>query len=163
MVTGKVIKNLSTIGGIISSGLIVISYVYPNMISRNAGGIAMGASTMLSRVSTLVNVGYREDLQNMLQNDQRNIILEGYINEEDGILNRKGGKCLSNLYENKEEFRDETINFIRDIKKLDLEVILDRRYKTKMLNMTGKKYLAEYTKDNTKNIIEILAKYYESN
>ena len=31
--------------------------------------------------------------------------------------------------------------------------------------MTGKKYLAEYitSKDNTKGIIEILAKYYENN
>ena len=56
MITGKGIKNLSTIGGIISSGLIMISYIYPDMISRNAEGIAMGASTMLNRVSTLVNV-----------------------------------------------------------------------------------------------------------
>ena len=75
------------------------------MISRNAGVIAMGASTMLSRISTLVNYGYGEDLRisggrasivsptktegpytdlqickttplSMLQNDQRNIIQE---------------------------------------------------------------------------------------
>ena len=32
------------------------------MISRNAGNIAMGASTKLNRVSTLINVGYGEDL-----------------------------------------------------------------------------------------------------
>ena len=127
------------------------------MISRNAGGIAMGASTMLSRVSTLVNYGYGEELDN----DPRNTIQE-YINEEDGILNRKGGKYLSNVYENNEEFRDEIINFIRDKKELDLEVILDRRYNTNMLNVAGKKYLAEYitSKDNTKDIIEILARYY---
>ena len=66
MVTGKGIKNLLTFGGIISSGLIIISYIYPDMISRNAGGIAMGASTMLSRVSTLVNYGYGEVLNNDL-------------------------------------------------------------------------------------------------
>ena len=66
MVTGKGIKNLSTIGGIISSGLIIISYIYPDMISRNAGVIAMGASTMLSRVSALVNYGYGEELDNDL-------------------------------------------------------------------------------------------------
>ena len=36
------------------------------MISRNAGGIAMGASTMLSRVSTLDNYGYGEELDNDL-------------------------------------------------------------------------------------------------
>ena len=119
MVTGKGIKNLSTIGGIISSGLIISSHIYPDMISRNAGGIAMGASPRLSRVSTLLNIQHGEDLGtswgraslvsptktegpytdlqickttplSMLQNDQRNIIQEEYINEEDGILNRRG-------------------------------------------------------------------------
>ena len=71
------------------------------MISRNAGGIAMGASTMLSRVSTLVNVGYGEELDNdslggdtnsetWVKPNPRNTIQEEYINEEDGILNRKG-------------------------------------------------------------------------
>ena len=102
MVTGKGIKYLSTIGGIISSGLIIFSHIYPDMISRNAGGIAMGASTMLSRVSTLVNVGYGEELYHDSQSgytnsetwvkpNPRNTKQEGYINEEDGILNRKGG------------------------------------------------------------------------
>ena len=64
MVTGKGIKNLSTIVGIISSGLIIISHIDSDMISRNAGGIAMGASTILSRVSTLVNFGYGDELDN---------------------------------------------------------------------------------------------------
>ena len=175
MVTGKGIKNLSTIGGNISSGLFIISYIYPDMISRNAGYIAMGASTMLNKVSALVNVGYGEELYNDLRSSStklfckftypRNTIQREYINEEDGILNRKGGKYLSNLYENNEEFRDEIINFIRDKKELDLEVILDRRYKTNTFNTTGKKYLTECvaSKDNTKDVIEILAKYYESN
>ena len=54
-----------------SSGLFLISYIYPDMISRNAGGIAMRASTMLSRVSRLVNVGYEEDLKNHLGNQDR--------------------------------------------------------------------------------------------
>ena len=58
MIMGKGIKSLSTIGGIISSGLVIFSYIYPDIISRNAGSVAMGASTMLSRVNTLVNVGY---------------------------------------------------------------------------------------------------------
>ena len=62
MVIGKGIKNLSTIGGIISAGFFIISYISPDMISRNAGNIAMGASTMLNRVSTLVKVGYGEEL-----------------------------------------------------------------------------------------------------
>ena len=67
MITGKDIKSLSTIGGIISSGLIIFSYIYPDIISRNAGSVAMGASTMLSRVNTLVNVGYGEELDNDLR------------------------------------------------------------------------------------------------
>ena len=77
-------------------------------------------------------------------------------------MNRKGQKFLSNLYGNNEELRDEIINFIRDKTELDLEVILDRRYNTNMLNMMGKKYLVEYntSKDNTKEIIEILTRYY---
>ena len=102
LVTRKGVENISTIGGIISSGLIIISHIYPDMISRNAGDIAMGASTMLSRVSTLVNVGYKEELDNDSQSGYTNsetwvkpnpriTIQEEYINEEDGILNRKGG------------------------------------------------------------------------
>ena len=141
------------------------------MISRNAGNIAMGASTMLNGVSTLVKVGYGEDLdprsgytnsETWAKPNLRNTIQEEYIYEEIGTLNRKRQKFLSNLYGNNEEFRDEIINFIRDKTELGLEVILDRRYKTNMLNMMGKKYLVEYitSKDNTKDIIEILARYY---
>ena len=126
MIVGKGIKSLSTIGGIISSGLIILSYIYPDIISRNAGSVAMGASTMLSRVNTLVNVGYGEELDNDLRSslenheqssftngetwakpnlrssfaNLRNTVQEEYINqcscdfvnEEMGILNRKGGK-----------------------------------------------------------------------
>ena len=66
MIMAKGIKSLSTIAGVISSGLIIFSYVYPDIISRNAGSVAMGASTMLSRVNTLVNVGYGEELDNDL-------------------------------------------------------------------------------------------------
>ena len=67
MIIGKGIKSLSIIGGIISSGLIIFSYINPDIISRNAGSVAMGASTMLSRVNTLVNVGYGEELDNDLR------------------------------------------------------------------------------------------------
>ena len=101
MIMGKGIKSLSTIGEIISSGLIIFSCIYPNIISRNAGSVAMGASTMLSRVNTLVNVGYGEELYNDLRSsfaNTRKTIQEEYINlcscnfvnEEMGILNRKG-------------------------------------------------------------------------
>ena len=67
MIMGMGIKSSSTIGGIISSGLFIFSYIYPDIISRNAGSVAMGASTMLSRVNTLVNVGYGEELDNDLR------------------------------------------------------------------------------------------------
>ena len=132
----------------------------------------MGASTMLSRVNTLVNVGYGEELEG----ETRNIICEAgsliqeeyinqcnydFVNEEMGILNRKGGRILSKLYGNNEEFREEIINFVKE-KKLDLDLILDRRCKTNTLNTLGNKYLAECitSKDNTKDSIEIMAKYY---
>ena len=144
MVMGKGIKSLSTIGGIISSGLFILRYIYPDIISRNAGSVAMGASTMLSRVNTLVNVGYGEELDNDLRSslgnheqsslgnheqssftNLRNTIQEEYINqcscdfvnEERGILNRKGGKFLTRLYGNNEEFREEIKNFVRNKKK----------------------------------------------
>ena len=166
LIMGRGIKNLSTIGEIISSVLIIFSYIYPDIISRNAGSVAMGASTMLSRVNTLVNVGYGEELdndlrtgsvcgyptrevrgktssfvnsetwakpnmrsslvnheQNSLENheqssftDLRNAIQEEYINDEDGTLNRMGGKFLTRLYGHNEEFREEIKNFVRDKK-----------------------------------------------
>ena len=51
------------------------------------------------------------------------------------------------------------MNFVRDKTELDIEVILDRRYNT--LNTLGKEYLAKciLSKDNTKDLIEILAKF----
>ena len=78
-----------------------------------------------------------------------------------GTLNRKGQKNLNRLYGNNEEVREEIINFVRDKKELDLKEILDRRYKTNTLNTTGKEYLARciLSKDNTKILNEILAKY----
>ena len=133
----------------------------------------MGASTMLSTVNTLVNVGYGEELDKDLRSsfadsetwakpNLRNTIQEEYINEEMGILNRKGGNFLTRLYGNNEEFREEIINFVGDKKELDLELILDKRCKTNTLNTLGNKYLAECitSKDNTKDLIEIMAKYY---
>ena len=47
-------------------------------------------------------------------------------------------------------------------KELDLELILDKRCKTNTLNTLGNNYLAECitSKDNTKDLIEIMAKYY---
>ena len=90
------------------------------------------------------------------------ISVTDFVNEEMGILNRKGRKFLNKLYINNEEFREEIINFVKDKKELDLELILDKRCKTNTLNTLGKKYLAECitSKDNTEDLIEIMAKYY---
>ena len=52
------------------------------------------------------------DLKNSLVNETRKLVTtleklqEEYINEEMGILNRKGGKFLTRLYGNNEEFHD---------------------------------------------------------
>ena len=108
------------------------------------------------------------DLRSSLVNGARKLVTplekiqEEYINEEMGILNRKGGKFLTRLYGNNEEFREEIINFVRDKNELVLELILDKRCKTNTLKTLGNKYLAECitSKDNTKDLIEIMAKYY---
>ena len=173
MIMGNGMKILSNIGGIIGTGLILFSYIYPDSISRHAGTVAMGASTMLSRVHTLVNVGYGEELEGETRNticEAGSLIQEEYINqcnydflnEEMGTLKRKGGRFLNKLYINNEEFREEIINFVKDKKELDLDLILDKRCKTNTLNTLGNKYLAECitSKDNTKDLIEIMAKYY---
>ena len=130
MIMGKGMKILSNIGGIIGAGLFIFNCFYPNSISRNAGTVAMGASTMLSRVNTLVNVGYGEELEGETRNticEAGSLIQEEYINqcnydfvnEEMGILNRKGGRFLNRLYINNEGFREEIINFVKDKKELD--------------------------------------------
>ena len=122
---------------------------------KTTGHVATSASNVLNRASTLVNFGYGEEKQ--LQGE--------YINKETGILNKKGRRYLTRLYENNEEFKEEIINFVTDKTELDLEVILDRRYKTNTLITTGKKYLTECvaSKDNTKDVIEILAIYFGYN
>ena len=169
MIMGKGMKILSNIGGIIGAGLFIFNCFYPNSISRNAGTVAMGASTMLSRINTLVNVGHGEQLEGETRSsytDQGSSYTDqcnyDFVNEEMGILNRKGGRFLNKLYINNEEFREEIINFVKDKKELDLDLILDKRCKTNTLNTLGNKYLAECitSKDNTKDLIEIMAKYY---
>ena len=86
-----------------------------------------------------------------------------FVNEEMGILNRKGGRFLNKIYMNNEEFREEIINFDKDKKELDLDLILDKRCKTNTLNTLGNKYLTECitSKDNTKDLIEIMAKNFQ--
>ena len=188
MIKGKGMKILSNIGGIIGTGLFIFNCFYPDSISRNAGTVAMGASTMLSRVNTLVNVGYGEELEGETRTKADSSICEAgsmiqeeyidrgssytdqgsslvnheqiwytdqcncdFVNEEMGILNRKGGKFLNKLYITNEEFRAEIINFVKDKKELDLDLILDKRCKTNTLNTLGNKYLAKCitSKDNT--------------
>ena len=170
-------RLISTILRIISPGCLIYNYIYPDMTVKNAGLVAMGSSSMLSRSSTLVNYGYGVDLQSMLENqgqsplhhddlqssfaNKKEKIQEEYIDEEMGTLNRKGQKYLNKLYVKNVEFREEIVSFVRDKTELDLEVILDRRYKTNTLNTLGKEYLAKciLSKDNTKDLVEILAKF----
>ena len=171
MIMGMGMKILSNIGGIIGTGLIIFSYIYPDSISRNAGTVAMGASKMLSKVNSLVNVGYGEELEgekrsSLVNHEQCSYTDQcncDFVNEEMGILNRKGGRFLNKLYINNEEFREEIINLVKDKKNLDLDLILDKRCKTNALNTLRNKYLAECitSKDNTKDLIEIMAKYYQ--
>ena len=61
-------RLISTILGIISPGFMKHNYIYPDTTVKTAGVVAMGASNMLNRASTLVNYGYGEDLQSMLEN-----------------------------------------------------------------------------------------------
>ena len=177
MIKGRGMKILSNIGGIIGTGLYIFNCFYPNSISRNAGTVAMGAGTMLSRVNTLVNVGYGEELEGETRSsytDQGSSLVNhelcsyidqcncDFVKEEMGILNRKGGKFLNKLYINNKDFREEIINFVKDKKDLDLDLILDKRCKTNTLKTLGNKYLAQCitSKDNTKDLIEIMAKFY---
>ena len=75
---------------------------------------------MLSKVNTLVNVGYGEELEgetrSSLVNHEQSSYTDqcncDFVNEEMGILNRKGGRFLNKLYINNEEFREEIINLL---------------------------------------------------
>ena len=180
MVKAKGFRIVSTISGIIATCFMVYNFMSPDTTIKTAGYVAMGASNMVNRANTLVNVGYGEDLPSMLESSLTNDLQEEYIEhgssfvdqcsydfvkEGMGILNRKGGKFLTRLYGINEEFREEIVNFVRDKKELDLELILDKRCKTNTLNTLGNKNLAECitSKDNTKDLIEIMAKYYQRN
>ena len=87
-------------------------------------------------------------MQSMLENHEQNSftddtiekLQEECIDEEMGTLNRKGQKYLNRLYVYNEEFREEIVIFVRDKTELDLEVILDRKYKINALNTLGKEY-----------------------
>ena len=160
----------------------------PDITVRNAGHVATAASTMLNRTSTLLNYGFGrnqdprsgytdqdQDLehereytdgetwskthQRSCYTHQRSCFADKYT----GILNKEGRENLNSLYVNNEEFRNEIINYVKSKMQLNLEAILDKRCKTNLLNTLGNKYLAECikSKDNTKDLIEIMAKYYQ--
>ena len=155
----------STILGVIGTCFMIYNYMSPDTTVKTAGHVATSASHILNRASTLVigtssmfhhfGCGEEEQRKQFIERLQ-----EEYINKETGILNKERRRYLNRLYENNEEFK-EVIIFVRDKMELDLEVILVRKYKTNTLNTTGKKYLTEFvaSKDNTKDLIEILAKY----
>ena len=154
---------------------------------RNAGHVATAASTMLNRTSTLLNYGFGrnqdprsgytdqdQDLEHEREyTDQRSCythqrscfadLRSSYTHKYTGILNKEGRKNFNSLYVNNEEFRNEIINYVKSKMQLNLEAILDKRCKTNLLNTLGNKYLAECikSKENTKDLIEIMAKYYQ--
>ena len=166
MVKADGFRLASTILGIIGTSCMIYNYMSPDTTVKTAGHVATSGRNILNRASTLVNgtssmfnhFGYGEEEQRkqFIEKLQRE-----YIKKEDGILNKEGRKYLYRLYGNNEEYKEEIINFVRDEKELDLKEILDRRYKTNTLKTTGKEYLARcsLSKDNTKDLIEILAKY----
>ena len=157
-IKANLFRLISTILGIISPGFMIYNYIYSDTTVKTAGVVAMGASSMLNRTSTLVNFGCGQEEQRKQFIEK---IQEEYIDEEMGTLNRKGQKYLNKLYVKNEEFRGEVINFVRDKQASDLEVILDRRYKTNTLNTTGREHLSRciLSKDNAKYLIEILAQF----
>ena len=134
----------------------IYNYIYPNTIVKTAGVVAMGAISMINRPSGLLNYGYGEDLQSMLEiheqsslenNEQSSFaddlrisfantiekLQEEHIDEEMGTLNRKRQKYLSKLYEKNEEIKELIINLLEIKKELDLKEILDRRYKNQYI------------------------------
>ena len=166
-------RVLSTILGIIDTAFMIYNYMNPDTTVRTAGHVATGVSHMLNRTSTLLNyaLGTKSEGPDgehkgtccasrgtCLADQGQEHEQEEYINEESGILNKEGRNNLNRLYANNEEFRDEIIIFVKNKMQLDLEAILDKRYKTNTLNIIGKKYLAEcvVSKDNTEDVIEIL-------
>ena len=70
----------------------------------------LGSSLENHEQSSLTN------LRKTIQGEYLNQCSCDFVNEEMGILNRKGGKYLTRLYRNNEEFREEIINFVRDKK-----------------------------------------------
>ena len=58
------------------------------------------------------------NLRNTKQDEYINQCSCDFVIEEMGILNRKGGKVLTRIYGNNEEFREEIINFVRDKKRI---------------------------------------------
>ena len=165
MVKADGFRLASTILGIIGECFMIYNNMSPDTTVKTAGLVATSASNILNRASTLVN-GTSSMFHHFGcgEEEQRKQFIEKlrgeYIYKETGILNKEGRRYLNRLYGNNEEFRDEFIIFVRDKTELDLEVILERRYKTNTLNTMGK-YLTERvaSKDNTKDVIEILAKY----
>ena len=65
----------STILGIIGTRFMIYNYMSPDTTVKTAGHVAMSASNILKRASTLVNFGYGEEKQ--LQGE--------YISKETGI------------------------------------------------------------------------------
>ena len=137
MVNADGFRLASTILRFLGTCFMIYNYMSSDKTVKTAGHVATSASNILNRASTLVNFvcGEEEQRKQFIKKLPRE-----YIKKQTGILNKEGRRDLNTLYGNNEEFRDELKIFVRDKTELDLEVILDRRYKTNTLNTTGKKY-----------------------
>ena len=71
LIKAKGFKQASNIGNIIRGGIFIYGLTSCDTAVKTAGHVAMAASNMLSRVGTLVNVGYGEDLQSDYTDDPR--------------------------------------------------------------------------------------------
>ena len=152
----------SAILGIIAPAFLIYNLTNPNATAKTAAFVATAASGILSKTNTLVNYGSVKPFYGYGEGGQFfKKIRDEYINDE-GILNRKGREYLCELYKDKEEFRNDIVDFVKDKSELELEVIIGNRCKTtNILKSEGKKCLTRciLSKDYTEEIIGIMAKY----
>ena len=66
-----------------------------------------------------------------------------FVDEATKILNRKGITVLSDPYKNNQKFKDKIIDIIRDKTELDVDQILDKRFKYNTLNKLGREKLKD--------------------
>ena len=148
--------------GIIAPAFMIYNLTNPNATAKTAAFVATAASGILNKTNILVNYGSVKPFYGYGEGGQfLKKIRDEYTNDE-GILNRRGREYLCELYKDKEEFRNEIVDFVKDKSELEIEVIIDNRCKTtNILKSEEKKCFTRciLSKDYTEEIIGIMAKY----